>query len=116
MREAGASPGIIELATIARNPNISRLIVAPSKPKTITLAQRVDHKGNRQEEVNFVGSSVEVMIDDPNILSIENSVESEVPLMTEESRTWLLDSGASYHVTPHRSQFRQYSTRHSDSV
>ena len=53
---------------------------------------------------------------DPNILSIENPVKSEVLLTTEESSTWLLDSGASYHVTPHRSQFRQYSDRHSDSV
>ena len=56
------------------------------------------------------------MTTDPNILSIENPVESEVLLTIEESSTWLLDSGASYHVTPHRSQFRQYSDRHSDSV
>ena len=45
---------------------------------------------------------------DLNILSIENPVESEVLLTTEESSTWLLDSGVSYHVTPHRYQFRQY--------
>ena len=56
------------------------------------------------------------MTDDPNILSIENLVESEVLLTTEESSTWLLDSGASYHMTPHRSQFWQYLARHSDSV
>ena len=56
------------------------------------------------------------MTTDPNILSNENLVESEVLLMTEESSTWLLDSGASYHVTPHRSQFWQYSARHSDLV
>ena len=38
------------------------------------------------------------MTTDPNILSIENPVESEVLLTTEESSTWLLDSGVSYHV------------------
>ena len=56
------------------------------------------------------------MMDDPNILSIENPVESEVLLTTEESSTWLLDPSASYHVTPNRSQFSQYSARHSDIV
>ena len=50
-----------------------------------------------------------------------NPVESEVLLTTQESTPWLLDSGTSYqgtsyHVTPHRSQFQQYSDRHSDSV
>ena len=35
--------------------------------------------------------------------------------MTEESSTCLLDLGASYHVTLHRSQFRKYLARHSDS-
>ena len=38
------------------------------------------------------------MTTDPNILSIENPAESEVLLMTEESSTWLMDLGASYHV------------------
>ena len=46
------------------------------------------------------------MTDDLNILSIENSIELEVLLTIEESSTWLLDPGASYHMTPHRSQFR----------
>ena len=78
--------------------------------------QRAYQKSGRHEEVNYVGSSIEVLTDNPNILSIENSVESEILLMTEESSIWLLDSSASYHVTPHRSQFRQYSVRHSDSV
>ena len=32
---------------------------------------------------------------DLNILSIENPIESKVLLTTEESSTWLLDSGAS---------------------
>ena len=71
-----------------------------------------DQKSSRHEEVNYVGSSAEIMTTDPKILSIENPVESKVLLTTEESSTWLLDSGASYHVTPHRSQFRQFSDRH----
>jgi hypothetical protein len=44
--------------------------------------------------------------DDPNILTMETTTEAEVLLMTEETTSWLLDSGASYHVTPLRSQFR----------
>ena len=39
-------------------------------------AQRVDRKRNRQEEVNNVGSSVEVLTDNPNILFIENTFPS----------------------------------------
>ena len=57
-------------------------------------AQRADQRSNRHEEVNYVGSSAEILTTDLNILSIENSDESEVLLTTEESRTWLLDSGA----------------------
>ena len=72
-------------------------------------AQRADRKGDQQEEVNFVGSSIEVLIDDPNILFIEKLVELEILLMIEELKPWLLYSRASYHVTSHRSQFRQYS-------
>ena len=79
-------------------------------------AQRADQRSSWHEEVNYVSSSAEILTTDRNILSIENPVESKVLLTTEESSTWLLDSGASYHVTPHRSQFRQYSDRHSDSV
>ena len=60
----------------------------------------MDQKSSRHEQVNY----------------IDSSVESKVLLTTEESSTWLLDSGASYHMTPHRSQFRKYSDRHSDSV
>ena len=67
-------------------------------------------KSGGQDEVNYVGSSAEILTTDPNILSIENQVTSEVLLTTEKSSTWLLDSGTSYHVTPHRSQFRQYWT------
>ena len=70
------------------------------KPKT-DKAQRADQKSGRHEEVNYIGSSANILTNDPNILSIENPVESEVLLTTEESSTWLLDSGASYHVTPH---------------
>ena len=64
-------------------------------------AQRADQRSNRHEEVNYVGSSAEILTTDPNILSIENPVESKVLLTTEESSIWLLDSGASYHMTSH---------------
>ena len=66
-------------------------------------AQRADQKSGRHEEVNYVGSSAEIWSSDPNILSIENPIKLEVLLTAKESSTWLLDSDASYHVTPHRS-------------
>ena len=74
-------------------------------------AQRGDEKNGRHDEVNYVDSSAKIMTTDPNIRSIENLDKLEVLLMTEESSTWLLDSGASYLVTPHQSQIRQYSSR-----
>ena len=64
----------------------------------------------------MVGSSAEILSSDPNILSIENPIESEVLLMTKELSTWLLDLGNSHHVTRHQSQFLQYSAQHTDSV
>jgi ATP-binding cassette subfamily B (MDR/TAP) protein 1 len=34
----------------------------------------------------------------------------------EDATSWLLDSGASYHVTPFRTQFRSYTARTLDPV
>ena len=63
------------------------------------------------------------MTRNPNILSIENPVESEVLLTIEESSTWLLDSGvgrgeaASAEEITHQSvsveepAYRRYETR-----
>ena len=72
--------------------------------------------GDQHEEVNYIGTSTKVLMDDLNILFKEKLGELEVLLMIEESTKWLLDSGASYHVTRHRSQFRQYLARHFDSI
>jgi hypothetical protein len=76
------------------------------------------HKGSRNEEVNFCGSSSTTLRstigdtpeDDPNILNVESKTDSEaeVLLTTEDATSLLLDSGASYHVTPFRTQFRSY--------
>jgi hypothetical protein len=76
-------------------------------------------KGNRTEEVNFGGSSSTTLQrtngdtteDDPNILNVESTTEAEVLLTTDEATSWLLDSGALYHVTPFRTQFRSYTAR-----
>jgi ATP-binding cassette subfamily B (MDR/TAP) protein 1 len=85
---------------------------------------KFQHKGSRTEEVNFCGSSstapsstVEVTPeDDPNILNVESTTEAEVLLTSEDATSWLLDSGASYHVTPFRMQFRSYTARTLDPV
>jgi hypothetical protein len=82
------------------------------------------HKGSRTEEVNFCGSSstasrstvgatLEV---DPNILNVESTTEVEVLLTTEDATSWLLDLGASYHVTQFRTQFQSYAARTLDPV
>ena len=85
-------------------------------------AQILEQKGSQTGEVNFVrvtsivDSLVEILSDDPNILIIKNMVKSEVLYMIKEATSWLLDSGASNHVTPNRSKFRQYTTCNFDSV
>ena len=78
-------------------------------------AQQVDQKSG-QHEVNYICFSTEVLADDPNILFIEQSIELKFLHMTKESSTWLLNLGASYHMTPHRSQFQQYLDRYFDLV
>ena len=55
-------------------------------------------------------STTEIISEEPDILIVDNKVEAEV-LFT----SWLLHSGASYHVTPHRSQFWQYTAYNFDS-
>jgi ATP-binding cassette subfamily B (MDR/TAP) protein 1 len=82
------------------------------------------HKGSRPEEVNFCGSSSMTLRstvgvtseDDLNILNVESTTEAEVLLTMEDATSWLLDSGASYHVTPFRTQFRSYTARNLDPV
>jgi hypothetical protein len=54
--------------------------------------------------------------DDPNILNVESTTEAEVLLTTEEATSWLLDLGASYHLTPFRTQFRYYTAQNFDPV
>jgi ATP-binding cassette subfamily B (MDR/TAP) protein 1 len=81
-------------------------------------------KGSRTEEVNFYGSSSTAFRstvggtpeDNPNILNVESTTEAEVLLRTEYATSWLLNSGASYHVTPFRTQFRSYTARSFDPI
>jgi hypothetical protein len=54
--------------------------------------------------------------DDPNILNVESTTEAEVLLMMEDATSWHLDSGASYHATQFRTQFRSYMARSLDPV
>jgi hypothetical protein len=63
------------------------------------------HKGSRNEEVNFCSTTGGTADDDPNIPNVETTTGAEVLLTTEDATSWLLDSGASYHVTPFRAQF-----------
>jgi ATP-binding cassette subfamily B (MDR/TAP) protein 1 len=47
---------------------------------------------------------------------VESTTEAEVLLTKEAATSWLLDSGASYHVTPFRSQFRSYTAQSLEPV
>jgi hypothetical protein len=75
--------------------------------------QKCDQRGSHTDEVNWCGSSStsahitkgEILEDDPNILTVESSIEAEALLTMEETTSWLLDSGTSYHVIPFCSQF-----------
>ena len=58
---------------------------------------------NRTEELNYCGltsTAERSTTEDTHILTVESITEAEVLLTTEESASWLLESGASYHVTP----------------
>ena len=85
--------------------------ILDSAPRT--QSQKWQSSPNKLAEWSALGVQLHQLF---SILSIENLVESEVLLTTEESSLCLLDSSASYHVIPHRSQFRQYLTQHSVSV
>jgi hypothetical protein len=68
---------------------------------------KLTHKGSCNKEVNLCGSSSTTLRstirdtseDDPNIVNVESTTEAEVLLTIEDATSWLLDSGASYHVT-----------------
>ena len=50
------------------------------------------------------------------ILSLEESSTDEVLYNVQDARTWLLDSGVTFHVTPNVEWFSNYSVRTSDTV
>jgi hypothetical protein len=86
--------------------------------------RKFTHKGSRTEDVNLCDSSSTTLRstvrgtpeDDPNILNVETTTEAEVLLTTEDTTNWLLDLGATYHVTPFRTLFRSYTARTFDLV
>ena len=72
--------------------------------------KKYEHKGKRTEEVDYCGSisAAEVTRVDLNILTVEGMTDPEVLITTAEATSWLLSSGGSFHVTPYRLEFRQY--------
>ena len=61
--------------------------------------------GSEQQrpEINLVTKS------HGEVLSLEESTTGEIMYSAEEAHTWLLDSGATFHATPHREWFMDYS-------
>mgnify|MGYP000022840313 CR=1 FL=1 len=69
--------------------------------------------------MNYCGSTStieRVTTEDTHILTVESITEKEVLLSTEESTSWLLNSGASYQVTLFRSQVHSYMARDFEPV
>ncbi|KAH7283219.1 hypothetical protein KP509_35G066300 [Ceratopteris richardii] len=56
------------------------------------------------EEINAIS-------DDADVLTLDSTVPSEALMADSLSHTWLLDSGASFHVTRHREWFSNYAAK-----
>ena len=63
---------------------------------------------NDAQEINVVTETFDVYYDAMDTLSLDSKLSAEVLVSGEISHTWILDSGASLHVTPHRDWFTQY--------
>ena len=50
------------------------------------------------------------------ILSLEDSMTGEVHYSAQDAHTWLLDSGATFHVTPNLEWFSNYAAEMSGTV
>ena len=50
------------------------------------------------------------------ILSLEDSMIGEVHYSAQDAQTWLLDSGATFHVTPNIEWFSNYLARANDTI
>ena len=82
-------------------------------------AQRAKQNPFRFEVVSYYGSTYlieRVTSKNTSILTIESITKAEFLLTAEESTSWMLDSGASYHVTPFQPQFRSYIDRDFEPV
>ena len=64
----------------------------------------------KSEEINVVTDTQDnsVVADPQDILCLESSLSVEVLVSGHVSHTWILDLGASFHVTPHREWFSRY--------
>ena len=51
---------------------------------------------------------INVILDGKHILCLESSLSAEVLVSGYVSHTWIMDSGAAFHVTPHREWFSHY--------
>ena len=63
---------------------------------------------NDAQEINAVTETFDVYYDAMNTLSLDSKLSAEVLVSGKISHTWILDLGASLHVTPHRDWFTRY--------
>ncbi|MCO5597089.1 hypothetical protein L7F22_051163 [Adiantum nelumboides] len=59
-------------------------------------------------DINMLTKNNDVFYDAQETLSLQSSMSAELLVSGEVSHTWILDSGASLHVTPHRHWFTTY--------
>ena len=60
------------------------------------------------QDINVLTESVETYYDAHDTLCLESTLSVEVLVSGEVSHTWILDLGASLHVTPHKEWFTHY--------
>ena len=60
---------------------------------------------NDAQEINAIIETFDVYYDAMDTLSLDSKLSAKVLVSGEISHTWILDSGASLHVTPHRDWF-----------
>ena len=87
-----------------RTPN-HKLLVSSTKEQRKKPNQNGGSSGSEQQrsEINLVAKSL------GEVLSLEGSTTSEILYSAEDAHTWLLDSDATFHVTPHHEWFTDYS-------
>ena len=80
------------------------------KPKSLVHIQEINVVTDDcdAQDLNVLTKIVDTSLDAQDALCLESTLSAEVLVSGELSHTWILDSGASLHVTPHCEWFTRY--------